>query len=56
MLNTSLDLVRSSFPVNRNIPPREFLRLDGGTGCRKQMLVLEQLQHVRRTSDPLKRL
>lgn len=30
-LNTSSDLVRSSFPMNRNIPPREFLRLDGGT-------------------------
>lgn len=38
----------------RNIRLREFLRLDvGDTGCRKQMLVLEQLQHVQRTSDPV---
>lgn len=50
-LNTSADFA-SSFSMNRNIPSRGGIPGAGwGTGRRKQMLVLEQSQHVQETRD-----
>lgn len=52
-LNTSAEFARIYFPVNRNIPCRGGIPGAGwGSGRRKQMLVLEQRQHVQETRDP----
>lgn len=52
-LSAGAEFARICFPVNRNIPSREGVPGAGwGSGRRKQMLVLEQRQHVQETKDP----